>query len=131
MSCVDEQSGSLPGSLQRSTNCCVVFEPDGKKAVVDSETRILVAARMASAPIRFMCSSLRCGTCAIQVDSSNGVLSAMGEDELKMLHRLKLAVDGTVRMACKTRILSGTVIVDLGFQDSYDPADNVDFSEDL
>jgi hypothetical protein len=61
------------------------------------------------------------------VDGSRGRVSEMAADELAMLSRLKLPVDGTVRMACRTRIEEGKVQVDLDFQDTYDPADNSDF----
>lgn len=110
--------------------CSVLFKPGGQQVDVEPETRILAAARRANAPIRFMCSSLRCGTCAIRVDVTAGSLSGMADDELRMLRRLKLSTDGSIRMACRARVLSGTVKVDLNFQESYDPSDNDDFSTD-
>lgn len=105
----------------------VIFMPSGTRVEVDPGSKILVAARQGGVPIRFMCASLRCGTCAVKVDAVNGKLSVSGQDEMVMLHRLKLAVDGTIRMACRTRVDAGEVTVDLDFQDSYDPSDNLDF----
>ncbi len=110
-------------------NPVVIFMPAAARVEVDSGTKILVAARQASIPIRFMCASLRCGTCGVQVECSNGTLTAAAEDELAMLRRLKLPLDGTVRMACRARIQDGEVAVDLNFQDSYDPGDNSDFED--
>jgi len=107
----------------------VVFMPSGARAEVDSGTKILVAARQAGVPIRFMCASLRCGTCGVKVDASHGSVSPQSDDELAMLRRLKLSLDGSIRMACRTRVESGQIVVDLDFQDSYDPSDNADFED--
>ncbi len=107
----------------------VIFMPSGTRAEVDSGTKILVAARQAGVPIRFMCASLRCGTCGVKVDASMGTLSEAAPDEIAMLQRLKLPIDGSVRMACRTRIVGGEVSIDLDFQDSYDPANNLDFED--
>jgi ferredoxin len=107
----------------------LLFMPSGTRAEVDAGTKILVGARQAGVPIRFMCASLRCGTCGVKVDASRGTLSPQVEDELAMLRRLKLPQDGSVRMACRTRVESGEIVVDLDFQDSYDPADNADFED--
>lgn len=107
----------------------VIFMPAGTRVEVDSGTKILVAARQGGVPIRFMCASLRCGTCGVKVDASSGKLSEAAPDEIAMLQRLKLPVDGSVRMSCRTRIVDGQVTIDLDFQDSYDPANNVDFED--
>lgn len=108
----------------------ITFLPSGQQVVVDPGTKILVAARQAGLPIRFMCAALRCGTCGVLlVKSSGGRISEMGSEEAAMLTRLKLPVDGSVRMACRARIEEGQIEVDLDFQDTYDPADNSDFDE--
>ncbi len=109
--------------------CFLVFLPGGTKVEVAPGTKLLVGARQAGVPIRFMCASLRCGTCGVRVDASRGILNGATEDELAMLRRLKLPLDGTVRMACRSRIESGEVHVDLEFQDSYDPSDSLDFDQ--
>lgn len=108
----------------------ITFMPSGKRVEVDPGTKILVAARQAGLPIRFMCAALRCGSCGVLlVRSASSGISALTPDELAMLNRLKLATDGSVRMACRARVESGSVEVDLDFQDSYDPANNSDFDE--
>lgn len=112
-----------------SAKPCLVFLPAGTRVEADAGTKILVAARQAGIPIRFMCSALRCGTCGVKVDAAGGTLSPLANDELEMLRRLKLPLDGSVRMACRARVDSGEIKVDLAFQDSYDPADNADFED--
>lgn len=107
----------------------VIFMPTGTQVEIDSGTKILVAARQGGIPIRFMCASLRCGTCGVKVDASSGKLSEPAPDEIAMLQRLKLPVDGSIRMSCRTRIIGGEVSIDLDFQDSYDPSNNLDFDD--
>lgn len=96
------------------------FLPSGLKLPAEPNTKILVSARRAKLPIRFGCASCRCGTCAVSVQG-NGNLSVMEDDERALLARMGLAIDGTVRLSCRARILQGEVSVDLGFQSSYEP----------
>ena len=98
----------------------VKFKPQGVEIEVESNTKILAAATRAKVPIRFGCAACRCGTCGIKVDVT-GELSEMGDDEKNLLGRMKLPLDGTVRLACKTRIMDGEVLVDLDFQNTYSP----------
>ena len=49
----------------------------------------------------------------------------MKDDELKLLTRMKLALDGSVRLSCQAKVC-GDVSIDLDFQNLYDPGD-VDF----
>jgi ferredoxin len=108
----------------------ITFLPSGQHVSVDPGTKILVAARQAGLPIRFMCAALRCGTCAVLLGKNIGArISEMSSDEMAMLTRLKLPVDGSVRMACRARVEEGHMEVDLDFQDTYDPANNSDFDE--
>ena len=43
----------------------------------------------------------------------------MKDDESKLLGRLNLPQDGTIRLSCQTRIM-GDCAVDLNFQEEYD-----------
>lgn len=87
---------------------------------VDQNTKILAAATRAKVPIRFGCAACRCGTCGVSI-SGDGELSAMAADEKDLLGRMSLPLDGTARLACRTRIVAGEMTVDLDFQDTYSP----------
>ena len=100
----------------------VVFKPVDRCITVDPSTKLLVAATRGKVPIRFGCASCRCGTCAVAVTLEPGSeVSPMRPDEEALLARMMLPTDGTVRLACQTRIIAGTVTVDLDFQDTYSP----------
>ncbi|MBC7530467.1 MAG: (2Fe-2S)-binding protein [Oligoflexus sp.] len=97
----------------------IEFRPDNRSAEVDEKTKILLCARKAGVAIRFACASCRCGTCAVRILDGKDNLSPMKEDETKLLTRLSLPADGTVRLSCQTRIM-GDCVVDLSFQNEYD-----------
>ena len=101
----------------------VEFKPQNVKVDVDPNTKLLVAATRNKIPIRFGCASCRCGTCGIAV-SGAGQLTKMKHDEQALLLRMGLQTNGTIRLACQTRIESGDVVVDLDFQNTYSPDDN-------
>lgn len=105
----------------------IEFIPDQKSVDVEDKTKILVGARRAGVLIRFACSSCRCGTCAVRIADGADTLSAMKDDEKKLLKRLDLPLDGTVRLACQSRV-SSDVKVDLSFQDEYDS--DIGFEDD-
>jgi ferredoxin len=93
------------------------FLPQGQTITVEPQTKILVAANKNKIDLRYGCGAARCGTCGIKV--SGGELAPMTEAEKTLLTRLKLSLDGNIRLACQTRVISGDVDVDLGFQDEY------------
>lgn len=99
----------------------VLFNPPKLELEVDEGTKLLVAARKGQTGIRFGCASCRCGTCGVRVDTTQGELSPMKTEEKALLERMDLALDGTVRLACQARVLSGKIEVDLDFQLEYDP----------
>ncbi len=101
----------------------VTFQPQKVTVDVDPNTKLLVAATRNKIPIRFGCASCRCGTCGVAV-SGTGTLTKMKHDEQALLLRMGLNTNGTIRLACQTRIESGEVAVDLSFQDTYSPDDN-------
>jgi ferredoxin len=105
----------------------IVFKPSATELEVEPSTKVLLAARRAKVDIRFGCAACRCGTCGVAV--AGGELSPMREDERALLTRMALPVDGTVRLACQARVMSGEVAVDLAFQETYSP-DQGDESED-
>jgi ferredoxin len=95
----------------------------------ESGTKILVAARKHKIPIRFGCGACRCGTCAVSLEVS-GQVSDMQADEEALLKRMKLQTDGKVRLACRAKVMSGEIVVDLNFQDTYSPADYIYADDD-
>lgn len=98
----------------------VRFEPTGKLYEGSEQAcKILLAARKAQVDIRFGCASCRCGTCAVEVKS--GVTSPMRDNEKELLERMKLPIDGSIRLACQAKVLEGQAVVDLSFQDKYSP----------
>jgi ferredoxin len=101
----------------------LIFLPENQQYEVDADTKILAAAVRNKVNIRFGCGALRCGTCGVKVDSADGCLSPLKDDEKQMLEKLKLPVDGSVRMACRTRVVSGTIKIDLDFQPTYSPGE--------
>ena len=106
----------------------VVFLPDNDDVEVAAETKILVAAKKGKVDIRFGCASCRCGTCGVKIlDPAS--LDKMGKPELDLLTRMRLPSDGTIRLACRARIVKDECRVDLDFQDTYSPDDDdADFS---
>jgi len=98
----------------------VHFTPANVSIEVDAGTKLLAAATRSKVGIRFGCAALRCGTCGVKV-SGTGELTPLAADEIAMLERLRLPTSGEVRMACRTKIMSGDVTIDLAFQDSYSP----------
>jgi ferredoxin len=99
----------------------VTFLPSETSIEVAEKTKLLVAGRKAKVPIRFGCASCRCGTCAVRLQGSKAELSPMKDDERELLSRMKLPVDGPIRLSCQARILAGEAVVDLDFQDEYSP----------
>lgn len=98
----------------------VIFQPAHVSIDVEENTKLLVAGRRAKVPIRFGCAACSCGTCAVSVEVK-GTLSEMKDNEKDLLARMKLPVDGSVRLSCQARILTGTAAVDLSFQETYSP----------
>ncbi|MES2744931.1 MAG: 2Fe-2S iron-sulfur cluster-binding protein [Bdellovibrionota bacterium] len=108
----------------------IEFVPDQKTVEVDEKTKILLGARRLGIPIRFACASCRCGTCAVRILEGQENLSAMKDDEKKLLTRLELSLDGNVRLSCQARISGSGCKVDLSFQDEYDSDIGLDDGED-
>ena len=100
----------------------VLFVPAQKSVEVAQNTKLLLAGRKAGADLRFGCASCRCGTCGVKILESTEALSPLKKDEELLLLRLKLPIDGTVRLACQARVIDNCTI-DLAFQDSYSPGD--------
>ena len=90
--------------------------------VIDSliDMKLLLAARKNKVPIRFGCAACSCGICVIKITEPSA-LHPMRPDEEALLRKLKVSTDGSVRLACQSK-LTGTVdaTVDLSFQDTVD-----------
>jgi ferredoxin len=97
----------------------IEFLPSKITLDVPAGTRLLAAARQANVPIRYGCGAAQCGQCAVAVA---GHLSEAAPRESKLLKRLELPLDGTVRLACQASVEDGKVTVDLEFQDRWDPS---------
>lgn len=91
--------------------------------------KLLVVARRNQVPIRFGCGACKCGTCGVEI-TGTGKLSPMQADENALLTKMALPTDGTVRLACRAKTVSGEIIVDLAFQDKYTPFDFSAVDED-
>ena len=98
----------------------LVFLPSGTTVDAQPGAKLLVAAIKHKVPIRYGCAACSCGTCGVRLENPADVLP-MASDEKALLERLKLPVDGTVRLACRVRIQDADVRVDLDFQDTYSP----------
>jgi ferredoxin len=99
----------------------LTFLPDALTTSLPENTKLLVAARRAKLPIRFGCAACQCGTCGVKITSGAENLSAMKENEKSLLEAMHLSSDGSIRLSCQARIMSGKASVDLSFQGSYDP----------
>lgn len=99
----------------------VRFLPNGAVSEVESNTKLLLSGRPAGVAIRFGCAACRCGTCAVRIKEGASQLSPLKKDEEKLLLKLKLPVDGSIRLACQARVL-GDCTIDLDFQEEYTPA---------
>jgi len=99
----------------------VTFIPANLEVSVDANTKILAAGIRAKSNIRYGCGGLKCGTCAVRIVEGVSSLSELKEDEAAMLTRLKQPVDGSIRMACRSRVSNSEIIVDLDFQSTYSP----------
>jgi ferredoxin len=108
----------------------LIFDPSGVEVEADANTKILSAALKAKISIQYGCASCRCGTCGIRVDSGNGTLSPMAADERQLLAKMSLDTAGEIRLACRARIMDGTVRVDLAFQLTYSPDQGDDEDDD-
>ncbi len=97
----------------------VNFQPSNTTVEVDADTKILVAAKRGKVAIRFGCAACRCGTCAVRVSPGNA-FAAMKPAEEELLLRMKLPVDGQIRLSCQARIQEDCQ-VDIQFQDEYSP----------
>ena len=103
----------------------VTFLPMNTVFDAEPNTKLLVTANRNRIPLRFGCASCRCGTCGVRLTVA-GEVSAMRDDERALLKRMALPLDGTVRLACQTRVVSGDVTVDLSFQNEYSPDEGED-----
>ena len=81
--------------------------------------KLLAVAVRSKQDIRYGCSSGKCGTCAVKVTS--GTLSEMEKSEYELLKKMGILDDAKVRLACRARLESEEINVDLNFQETYDP----------
>lgn len=102
----------------------LVFLPQNISIDVEANTKILAVAIRNKIPIRFGCAACQCGTCGVSL-KVEGEVSEMKANEKLLLTQMQLPTDGTVRLACQTKVISGLVQVDLNFQTQYDPDDRI------
>ena len=103
----------------------ILFLPMQTEVEVNENAKVLAAAIRNKIDIRYGCASCRCGTCGVKVDSSQATLLAMKDDEKNLLASMNLPTDNSVRLACRTKIQAGRLIVDLKFQNEYSPDDAI------
>jgi ferredoxin len=104
----------------------VTFLPQSVSFDAEPNTKLLATANRNKVPIRFGCASCRCGTCGVKLVAGAADVSKMKDDERALLTRMALPVDGTIRLACQTRVGNADVTVDLDFQNEYSPDDGDD-----
>ncbi len=97
----------------------VTFVPLDVSYDVEEKTKLLAVALKHKVKIQYGCASCRCGTCGVAI--RGGSLSPMRENERQLLARMKLPLDGSIRLACQARVESEDVLVDLDFQGTYSP----------
>lgn len=104
----------------------IKFIPENKLVSVAENVKILAAAIKNKIDIRYGCGACQCGTCGVQIVGDLGGLVPMEEDERTLLERMELETDGSQRLACRAKVISGRTIVDLDFQDTYSPDQGLD-----
>ena len=97
----------------------VTFLPQNVTGEALEGTKLLVVARKLKLPIRFGCASCRCGTCGVKV--TRGAASPMSPEEKELLEKMKLSVDGSIRLSCQARVAKEDLTIDLDFQNEYSP----------
>ncbi len=103
----------------------ITFLPGNETFEVNEGFKILVCAVRNKISIQYGCGSARCGTCGVKI-TGDCVLSELTAAETELLEKMGLPLDGTVRLACQTKILSGSAVVDLDYQLTYSPDDRLD-----
>ena len=99
----------------------VTFLPMGTCCSATPGAKILAIALRNRVDIRYGCGVCRCGTCGVNILSGTAGLSPMQEAEQALLTQIGLPIEGSVRLACQCRILTGDVKVDLSLQQLYSP----------
>lgn len=90
----------------------ITFQPEDKTFEVLENTKVLAVAVKNKVEISFSCGACQCGLCFFNVEG-NAQLSEIEPEEKKMLGLLDHPTDGSVRMACKTKILNGNLVANL------------------
>ena len=108
----------------------ILFIPINKLVTVAENVKILAAAIKNKVEIRYGCGACQCGTCGIEIVGEQKGLLPMEEDEKALLKRMELKTDGSQRLACRAKVVSGQTVVDLSFQESYSPDQGLDEEEE-
>ena len=103
----------------------ITFLPQEQSVTVASNVKILAAAIKHKIAIRYGCGACRCGTCGVRIVGDLSGLSPMANDERGLLARMNLQTDGSKRLACRSKVIGGTTVVDLDFQSSYSPEEGL------
>ena len=95
------------------------FLPSGTEVDGMVGAKVLAQANRSKVPIQFGCGAGTCGTCAVEIVS--GKPSEMLDSERNLLLKMKLPVDGRIRLACQARVGEEQLVIDIGFQEKYSP----------
>ena len=90
----------------------ITFLPSNQKFDVPDNSKVLAVATKNKVNISFSCGACRCGLCFFDV-GGNAKLSTMSSDEKEILEVINQPTNGSVRMACKTFVESGDLVVNL------------------
>lgn len=104
----------------------IKFMPNEIMVNVAENVKVLAAAIKNKIDIRYGCGACQCGTCGIEILGDQTGLVPMESDERALLERMSLKTDGSQRLACRAKVVSGLTVVNLDFQDTYSPDQGID-----
>ena len=90
----------------------ITFLPSNTTIEVKENTKILAAAIRNKITISYGCGACQCGMCFSNIVKADDI-TEMDNDEKELLTKLGHKTDGSIRLACKTKVISGDLVVDL------------------
>ncbi|MEM1581664.1 MAG: ASKHA domain-containing protein [Candidatus Bathyarchaeia archaeon] len=89
----------------------VIFQPEGKRVRVSSNSTILDAAKIANVDLTFVCGGLgKCGKCKVIVENSGDNVNPLTSVERRFLSESEIS--SGYRLACQT-IVKGSLIINI------------------
>ena len=85
------------------------------------DAKLLAVAIRSGVDLRYGCSAGKCGTCAVRI--IDGDPNTMEREERELLEKMGVFNEDKIRLACRIRVPEKDLVMDLTFQDEYDPAE--------